>query len=220
MLFASNALAADDSQAAVIDLNNQGVIELTAGHYAMAIKNFESALKLDRNYELARDNLAIAFNNEGLAERGHPKDALKLFHRAMLINEDSPTTRQNMAGILRVMGRNPSDYQERISQAESALHLGDYIDAAVEYGEALRLHEDQDIRNKRDDLLDTLDDSCLFFRRKNDDDEQLAKRVVVKEAVENKTPDFEYINNLERRINRRWRPPEAAKSTNMTQTRT
>ena len=211
LLFASVALAADNSQAAVIGLNNEGVTELTAGHYDMAIQKFEQALKLDRNYDLARDNLAITFNNKGLHDREHPRDALKLFHRAMLINQDNPTTRQNMEGIIRMMGLNPSDYHARISLAESALHTGEFIDAAVEYGEALRLHEDLDIRNKRDDLLDTLDDSCLFFRRKDDDSEQLAQ-VVVRAAQDSKTPDPQYINRLARRINRWWRPPEAAKS--------
>ena len=47
----------------VIELNNAGVRALNQQNFTEAIRQFEAALKLDSSYELARKNLAIAYNN-------------------------------------------------------------------------------------------------------------------------------------------------------------
>jgi len=49
-----------------IDLNNDGVIALKSGDYPLALQKFKAALKLDPNYQMARDNMAITHNNYGL----------------------------------------------------------------------------------------------------------------------------------------------------------
>jgi lipoprotein NlpI len=64
----------------VIELNNEGVKALNSNNFTLAIEKFQEALKKDANYQLAKDNLAIAFNNYGSALQNNPKEAIKQFH--------------------------------------------------------------------------------------------------------------------------------------------
>ena len=70
----------------VIEINNEGVKALNAGNTQLALQKFAQALKADPNYQLARDNLAIAHNNYGLQLQNNPKAAIKEFHQALYLN--------------------------------------------------------------------------------------------------------------------------------------
>jgi len=70
----------------VIEINNEGVKALNAGNIQLALQKFAQALKVDPNYQLARDNLAIAHNNYGLQLQNNPKAAIKEFHQALYLN--------------------------------------------------------------------------------------------------------------------------------------
>lgn len=130
------AALADQSQ--IIGLNNEGVKALNAGNFALAVEKFEAALKLDPNYKLARDNLAIAHNNYGLQLRNSPKDALKQFHLAWYLNPGNATTIQNVDGIISIMGLNPRFFKDRVDLGDQARLSADFIGASIEYGEALK----------------------------------------------------------------------------------
>lgn len=94
-------------------INNEGV-DLMASHaYAQAIEKFETALKLDPNYEVAKENLSKAYNNYALdlVDKGKEKDAESLLQKAMNLQQSirnaaiKMMTMHNYALILRKMRR-------------------------------------------------------------------------------------------------------------------
>ena len=141
---------ADQSQ--VLSLNNEGVKALNASNYQLAIAKFEEALKQDPNYELARDNLAIAYNNYGLQLRGQPKEALKQFHKSRYLNPSNPTTSQDIEGLIRMMGKNPRSFQDRVDLGDQAQLSGDLVGAIVEFEAALAIKNDPKIHTKLADV--------------------------------------------------------------------
>ena len=149
---------------AVIGLNNDGVKALNAGNYALAIQKFEAALQMDKSYQLARENLAIAHNNYGLQlAKSNPQEALKQFHQAYYLNKTNATTAQNVEGIIRMLGKDPRDFKTRIQMAEQARKSGDFIGAIVEYSEALKIKDDAkthvnlgDVYRVRDNVDDAI----------------------------------------------------------------
>jgi tetratricopeptide (TPR) repeat protein len=117
---------------AVVHMNNVGVDELARKKYEFAIECFENALITDPSYSLARRNLAIAENNFGLSLRRKPMKAIKHLHRALLLDGANETTRQNLAGLLRMINKNPKSYEDRIALAESAEKIGEPLDARTD----------------------------------------------------------------------------------------
>lgn len=159
------ALAFDPDQ--VVRLNNDGVNALNAGNFPLAIQRFNEALKVDPNYKLAKDNLAITYNNYGLQLRNNPKEALKQFHQSLFLNRNNATTRQNLDGIVRIMGRNPGDFKDRVELGDQARLSGDFTGAIIEYSEALRLKDDAKIHVKLGEVYrvcDQIDNAIEEFR--------------------------------------------------------
>lgn len=134
------------AQTGVISFNNDGVRALSASNFPLAIEKFEAALRLDPTYKLARENLAIAYNNYGLTLRQDPPAALKQFHKSFLLNPSNPITQQNLDGIIRYMNLDPKKFEDRRKLAEDARKAGDFTSAIVEYLEALKLREDANSR--------------------------------------------------------------------------
>lgn len=141
-----------DSQ--VIELNNEGVRALSASNFKLAIDKFEAALKRDPTYKLARTNLAIAYNNYGLqVNKSSPAEALKYFHKALALDPSNTTTKSNVEGIIRIMGRDPRDFQDRVELGDMARKGGDFDGAIVEYQAAVALKDDAGVREKLGDVL-------------------------------------------------------------------
>lgn len=141
-----------NTKISVIRLNNLGVRELNSRNFAKAISLFSRALKADPSYSLARMNLAIAYNNLGLQKQDSPLEALKNFHRALILNPDNSITQSNIEGIIHVMSRNPNNFPDRVEIAEKALAIGDRVTAAGEYRAALQIKEDPKIRKKYEEI--------------------------------------------------------------------
>ena len=154
--FESTAIA-DQNQ--VISLINEGVKALNSGNIQLAIQKFEQALQLDPNYKLARDNLAIAHNNYGLQLRGSPKEALKEFHQALYLNPDNATTLSNVEGIIRMMGKNPRAFADRVALGEDSRHASDFVGAIIEFNEALKLKDDPKLHVELGDIYRVKDDA-------------------------------------------------------------
>lgn len=153
---------------AVISMNNEGVKALNAGNFALAIQKFEAALQMDKSYQLARENLAIAHNNYGLQlAKSNPQEALKQFHQAYYLNKTNATTAQNVEGIIRMLGKDPRDFKTRITMADQARMSGDFIGAIVEYAEALKIKDDPKIHVKLGDVYrvrDNVDDAIKEYQ--------------------------------------------------------
>lgn len=146
---------AQDSQ--VVTLNNDGVRALTSSNFKLAIEKFEAALKLDGTYKLARSNLAIAYNNYGLQLRSDPKQAIKMFHKALMLDPTNATTRQNVDGIIRMMGKDPRDFEDRVDLGDQARKGGDFTGAIVEFAAALDLKDDSGVHEKLGDVYRVVD---------------------------------------------------------------
>ncbi len=155
--FPANMAWADSSQ--VIGLNNDGVKALNSNNYQVAIQKFEAALKLDPTYKLARDNLAIAHNNYGLQLRTNPAEALKQFHQALYLNMSNATTLQNVEGIIRMMGKDPKSYADRVALGDQARLAADFVGAIIEYGAALKLKDDPKLHIKLGDVYRVRDET-------------------------------------------------------------
>ncbi len=154
--FLAPALAVSDQ---LISLNNEGVQALTSNNAQLAIEKFEQALKIDPGYQLARDNLAIAHNNYGLQLRANPKAALKEFHQAMYLSPTNATTKSNLDGIIRIMGKDPRSFDDRVALGEESRRSGDFIGAIIEFTEALKIQDDPKLHAVLGDIYRVKDDA-------------------------------------------------------------
>jgi tetratricopeptide (TPR) repeat protein len=138
----------DGKMARCINFNNQGVTALNQEQYELAITKFVESLKIDPQYQLARDNLATTYNNYGIKLCERPRDALKQFHLAFSIDPLDVNTIRNIEGIIRMMGMNPNSFNDRITLAEHAGASGDFAGAVIEYQAALQIKDDPAQRQK------------------------------------------------------------------------
>jgi TonB family protein len=213
------AVRADDRDA-VISLNNDGVKDLNKNDCQAAIEKFEAAIKLDPDYQMARDNLAIAHSNYGLQLKDNPDEALKQFHMALYLNIANPTTLEIVEGVVRKLGREPARYKDRVALGDAALNAGDNMSAAVEYSVALGLHRDAAVRKKLSEVLCTLNKGFLLpspeivessLKPKSPIKSPRAKSLLPKIGDE-RFDSNEFICTLQRRIKAEWLPPESSSS--------
>jgi len=146
-------------QGALIQLNNDAVKAINKQDYQGAIQKLEQALKLDPTYKNARANLAIAYNNYGLVFQGNPMEAIKYFHKAVLLDPLNPTTLSNLTGIIQKMGKNPKSFPDRVAIGDACRKAADFVGAIVEYGEALKLKDDGPVHEKLADVYRVRDEN-------------------------------------------------------------
>ncbi len=145
---------AQQTDSTVIELNNEGVRALGTSNFKLAIEKFEAALKRDPSYQRARANLAIAYNNFGLfINKQSPAEALKYFHKALQLDPSNATTKANVDGIIRIMGRDPLNFQDRVELGDMSRKQGDFDGAIVEYQAAIAIKNDPAVREKLGDVL-------------------------------------------------------------------
>ncbi len=141
-----------------IAINDDGVRALEKGEYTKAIHLFKSALAIDNNFELARDNLSIAYNNFAIQSAGKPAIALDSLHKALFLDPDNELTKKNLAGILKRMGKDASKFEDRVALAEDALKHKKAISALVEYRAAVKLQPTPKVLAK----VSALESQCNF----------------------------------------------------------
>lgn len=132
-------------------LNNEGVKLLVAKNYPGAIMLFQDAMKADSSYRLARQNIAIAYNNLGLSLSA--KESVDAFHKSLFFEPNNNTTVTNLTQVQHTLGEHVDTAADRSNEAQHCLALKDYVGAVVEYRLSLRLHTDQEIEMKLPDLI-------------------------------------------------------------------
>lgn len=109
-------------------VNNEGVELMSSHAYARAINMFETALKLDPNYDIAKENLSNAYNNYAieLSTKGKEQEALTFMQKAVRLQTSlrniaakvKSTTMHNYAIMLRKMHKE-SDAQKVETEANA-----------------------------------------------------------------------------------------------------
>lgn len=190
------------ADATVIGLNNEGVIALKVSNYPLAIRKFNEALKLDPEYRLAKLNLVIAYNNYGLQLRSIPQEALKQLHQALYFDRGNPITLANVNGIIKLMGKDLSSFEDRVALGDEARqpHNADFVGAILEYWQALKLKDDPAVRAKLGDAHRALDE---IDKAQGEPDRHKGLPTADQAIV-----DFgPYMADVRRRIKRAWFPP-------------
>jgi len=136
-----------------MEINNEGVMLLNEHDFKGAISKFEESIRV-YHYGLARENLAIAYNNLGLQLKDNPNEAIKQFHKAMFCDPNNSTTKANLDGLIRsFMGKNPDSFKDRAELGDQARLNGDMEGSVIEYQAALSLQHDAEVQKKLNDLL-------------------------------------------------------------------
>ncbi|MDR3615290.1 MAG: TonB C-terminal domain-containing protein [Candidatus Obscuribacterales bacterium] len=133
-------------------LNNEGVDATNAKKFDLAISKLKAAVLADSRYHLAQQNLAVAYNNRGLAKKGDPQQALTQFHRAYFFEPESTTTFQNVEGTVKLIGKSPNSFDDRKLLGTQAEAKSDYIGALVEYAAANTILQDPDVCIRMGDI--------------------------------------------------------------------
>lgn len=130
----------------VVQLNNDGVNALKASNYPVAVQAFQACLKLDPTYKLAKENLAICFNNWGISLQNNPQQAIDKFHKSLFYSPDNATAVQNLEVTIQNLGKDPRSFKDRVALGKAARLSGDLEGGIVEYAEALKLKDDPALR--------------------------------------------------------------------------
>lgn len=129
-------------------LNNEGVKALNAGDFKGAIEKLRRALAIEPGYKLARNNLAIVFNNKGIAEKEKHSLALADFHLSLLLKPGDRATEKNVETLLQKSGKLRDSYAMRRDLADTLASKEDYAGAIAEYRRALKIKDDPKIEEK------------------------------------------------------------------------
>lgn len=131
----------DGARLAVKKLN-QAVVAINDNNFKTAIALLEESLKLNPDYKLARDNLAVAYNNYGMELQSNPAEAITMFHRALALEPASEQTRGNLEKAIKLAGKDPASFKDRVDLGDQAAKAGDKIGARFEYEQALAIKDD------------------------------------------------------------------------------
>lgn len=116
--------------------NDDGVHELHKSNFKESIALFFKSLSLDPDYEVARENLSIAYSNYAFSKHETPMLALELLHKAIYIDPENDLTRKNLDCLLEMMERDPKKPEDRVELARQFLKDGKELDAYVELAQA------------------------------------------------------------------------------------
>ena len=139
-----------------VELNNQAVCLLESRGYERAIMTLQNAIIMDPSYKTAFSNIAIAYNNLGLSQRKNPPLAIRSFHKAWYLDPDNQVTVKNLNIMLRVAGRDVTNFDDRVALGDKAREERDIAGSIMEYKAALQIREDKNVRAKLEEVLNEL----------------------------------------------------------------
>ena len=142
-----SATAHGRGQGRLARLNNAAVKQINERQFEDAIRTLGELISAAPEYAHARDNLTIAHNNWGLelAKRS-PADAAREFRHAVYLDPSQGASRRNLDAMIREIGKNPKDADDRLAMANDCQSAGDYTGAFVEATEAARLKNSPAVR--------------------------------------------------------------------------
>lgn len=139
-----------------LNANNAGVRALNGNDFKAAVDNFCLALEHDPSYDLAKTNLSIALNNYALETASRsPEKALAVFETCVYVDPTNDTAQKNLDGVIRMIGKDPAKFEDRLSLAKKALNEKAPYRAIAEYECAMHLKKDGKIKAEIDKLLAT-----------------------------------------------------------------
>lgn len=129
-------------------LNNQAVLRLRQHDIESAIITFQNAILYDTSYKKAFQNLAIAYNNLGMEQRTQPELSLKQFRNSLYLDPTNQVTIKNFKIMMRMAGRDPNSFSDRVELGDIAFGQNDIAGSIVEYEAALKIKDDETVRQK------------------------------------------------------------------------
>jgi len=143
--------AVKEQQAANTDTGASGINP--ADKRQVAIWEFSKALKLDQITYPNRTKLAKQHIDCGWKISAYPNEALREFHRALILDPSQRVSTTSMENAIRLMGKEPGRFEDRVYLAEQSLQDADWVGAAIEFLDALSIREDGATRVKLGDLF-------------------------------------------------------------------
>lgn len=139
-------------------INNKAAKAIKSGKFEQAVKILEPITQKNPEYDFARRNLTIAYNNFGLKlARNNTKESVDKFRYALYYTPTEVTARRNLNAVLKELGQKPGSHEARIHMGNDLLTKGELKLAFVEFTEALRLRNDPKVRRKLAEVCLELD---------------------------------------------------------------
>lgn len=130
-------------------VNNEAAEAIKKGKFDQAVKLLQPITEKHPDYEFARKNLTIAYNNYGLKlARHNTKDSAEKFRSALYFSPGEATARRNLNAVIKELGKDPNSYEDRVELGNEQLRAGAPRMAFVEFTEALRLRNTPSVRRK------------------------------------------------------------------------
>lgn len=130
-------------------VNNEAAEAIKKGKFEQAVKLLQPITEKHPDYEFARKNLTIAYNNYGLKlARHNTKDSAEKFRSALYFSPGEATARRNLNAVIKELGKDPNSYEDRVELGNEQLRAGAPRMAFVEFTEALRLRNTPSVRRK------------------------------------------------------------------------
>jgi tetratricopeptide (TPR) repeat protein len=177
-----------DIPAEAVNLCDEGTNAIESGNFEMAIGKLQKAVEIAPDYALAVENLCTAHNRRGAQIDTNPLSALSEFDKALFYDPKNWKPLGNAANMMRMLGKNPKLFADRVELGDKDVANKDYLGAVVEYGAALALapKDDSDTRNKLTS----------------------AAQLAGSRPTMDRKPEFKsYMTALQRRIKQHWQPP-------------
>lgn len=145
------------SAAQIAKLNNSAVSDINNKKFDAAIKTLNGLIEAQPDYQQAKDNLVIAHNNFALDLAAHkPAEAIKHFRAALYLEPGQTSIRKNLSSMVRELGMQPNNADDRLIMAEGCLREGDLEGAYVEITEGLRYKNSAVLRKQMQMVLAAL----------------------------------------------------------------
>ncbi len=130
-------------------VNNEAAEAIKKGKFDQAVKLLQPITEKHPDYEFARKNLTIAYNNYGLKlARHNTRDSAEKFRSALYFSPGEATARRNLNAVIKELGKDPNSYEDRVELGNEQLRAGAPRMAFVEFTEALRLRNTPSVRRK------------------------------------------------------------------------